>query len=116
MLENLFLLEKLFAIFLIETLRKHPVAGTATRIATKDYKMPNNNFIIPKGMRIYIPIFAIHHDEEYYPEPEEFIPERFAQPPQPGTFLAFGDGRIIYFIASKIIPFSYKFLFSFLHG
>lgn len=43
-----------------------------------------------------IPAYAIHHDPEYYPDPEKFIPERF-EPEQvksrPNcTFLPFGDG------------------------
>jgi hypothetical protein len=31
---------------------------------------------IPKGMSIDIPIYAVHHDPEYWPEPDRFDPER----------------------------------------
>ena len=31
---------------------------------------------IPKGMRVDIAVAAIHYDQEIYPDPEKFIPER----------------------------------------
>lgn len=43
-----------------------------------------------------IPVYAIHHDAEYYPEPEVFDPNRFLPEEvekRPNmTFLAFGEG------------------------
>ena len=30
-----------------------------------------------KGMLVWIPVLAIHHDEKYYDNPEKFDPERF---------------------------------------
>jgi len=32
---------------------------------------------IPKGINIYISIRALHRDEEYWPDPTKFDPERF---------------------------------------
>jgi cytochrome P450 family 3 subfamily A len=32
---------------------------------------------IEKGTLISIPIYAIHHDPENYPQPEKFDPERY---------------------------------------
>lgn len=81
--------KKFLIIFLAETLRKHPAAGSATRITTKSFKVPNTDYTIPEGMRVIIPIFGIHHDETFYPKPEEFIPER--EFPS-NAFLPFGDG------------------------
>ncbi|XP_018356710.1 PREDICTED: cytochrome P450 9e2-like [Trachymyrmex septentrionalis] len=48
----------------------------------KAYKLPpalpgEKSFTINKGMIIWIPLNAIHHDEKYYDNPEEFRPERF---------------------------------------
>lgn len=46
------------------------------------------------GQQVDIPIYAIHHDEKYYPNPFKFDPERFM--PQnkhnlvPYTYLPFG--------------------------
>lgn len=113
-------------IFVAETLRKHPVGGNITRIATKPYKVPDTNFTIPKGMKVYVPVFAIHHDETYYPNPEEFNPDRWISGgdniPTKGAFLPFGDGSCIFltfFIISSLIVRFYhliRFLFSVLTG
>lgn len=72
----------------------HPVGGNLSRICTKTYKVPDTNFTIPKGMRIYVPVFAVHHDETLYPNPEEFQPDRFSGSDNipSGAFLPFGDG------------------------
>lgn len=58
-------------------MRKHPLSGILHRVAEEDYRVPNMNFTIPKGMRIIIPVYAIHHDEEYFPNPDRFDPDRF---------------------------------------
>lgn len=43
-----------------------------------------------------VPVYAIHHDAEWYPEPEMFDPNRFlpneAQKRHPMSFLSFGEG------------------------
>lgn len=49
-----------------------------------------------KGIRVLIPVYSIHHDPKYYPDPERFDPERFSEEniktrPE-GTYLPFGDG------------------------
>jgi cytochrome P450 len=51
---------------------------------------------IPEGMAILIPVWSLHHDPEYWTEPEKFNPDRFmgaeaASIPQM-AFMAFGDG------------------------
>ncbi|TMW51327.1 hypothetical protein DOY81_003568 [Sarcophaga bullata] len=47
-------------------------------------------------MPVKIPVLAIHHDPEFYPQPDEFQPERFApdiaKQRDPVVFLPFGDG------------------------
>lgn len=49
-----------------------------------------------KGDPIWIPIFGLHHDPKYYPEPEKFDPERFNDENKhninPYTYLPFGVG------------------------
>lgn len=71
-----------------------PVLGQ-NRIAQNDYKIRNSNLIIPKGTSVSIPTYCIHHDSEYYPDPEKFDPERFTDENKakrhPMTFTAFGE-------------------------
>ena len=49
-----------------------------------------------KGQVVEIPIYAIHHSEEYYENPEKFNPERFLPENRdqiiPYTYLPFGSG------------------------
>ena len=52
--------------------------------------------IIPKGMKVQIPAFAIQRDEQYFPDPKVFNPDRF-HPDEMAkrhlcTFLSFGEG------------------------
>lgn len=35
------------------------------------------NYTIPAGSLCHIPIYDLHHSEELYENPEEFIPDRF---------------------------------------
>ncbi|XP_025831659.1 probable cytochrome P450 6a14 [Agrilus planipennis] len=79
-----------------ETLRKYPPLPTTTRVCTKDYKIPDSDVVIQKGTLVLVPIYAIQHDPEYYPDPEKFDPERFSEENKnkrpPLTFLPFGEG------------------------
>ncbi|XP_062552482.1 probable cytochrome P450 6a13 [Armigeres subalbatus] len=79
-----------------ESLRKYPPVSNLARKVTKDYKLPNSDVVLQKGSTLIVPVYAIHHDPEYYPDPERFDPDRFA-PDQvakrhPYTFLPFGEG------------------------
>ncbi|RWS07932.1 cytochrome P450 9e2-like protein [Dinothrombium tinctorium] len=40
-----------------------------------EYKL--GEITIPAGMKIYVPIYALHRDEAYFEQPDEFEPERF---------------------------------------
>jgi cytochrome P450 family 6 len=42
-----------------------------------EYKIPDTEVVLEKGMATIISILALHHDPKYYPEPERFDPERF---------------------------------------
>ena len=46
------------------------------RQCTKDYSYDNGRIKIKKGQLVTVPAFALHHMEEYYPDPEKFDPER----------------------------------------
>lgn len=90
-----------------EGLRKYPPVNVLTRKCTKEYKVPNTNLIIPKGTQCTIPIYSIHHDKEYYPEPNVFDPERFNSQNvanrKPFTFLPFGKINLFMIIVSDIM-------------
>ncbi|CAF1289098.1 unnamed protein product [Rotaria magnacalcarata] len=77
-----------------ETLRMYPPFIRFDRVASQDYQL--GDYHIPKGTIINVPVYSIHHDAEYWPEPEKFIPERFSSAEKakrhPVTFLPFGDG------------------------
>ncbi|XP_060866135.1 cytochrome P450 6k1-like [Metopolophium dirhodum] len=79
-----------------ETARKYSIAFSLMRVATKTYTLPDESFVIEKGQKLIIPMFSIHRDPKYYPDPLKFDPERFSteqksQRPN-GTYMPFGDG------------------------
>lgn len=80
----------------LETLRLHPPGAMTNRQCIKDYKIPDQDVIIEKGTSVTIPILGIHHDPEYYPNPEKFDPDRFTEENKNSrhnfTFLPFGEG------------------------
>ncbi len=77
-----------------ETMRICPsVVSLFNRRAIRDTKL--GQWHIPKGATVSVPIWNVHHDERYYPEPDKFQPERFlpGAPKIPrGAYLPFGVG------------------------
>lgn len=52
---------------------------------------------VSKGEEILISAYAFHHDDEFYKDPEEFVPERFDNDSikdfrNSGVLIPFGDG------------------------
>lgn len=58
-----------------ETLRFFPFGGRLERVCKKDVEV--NGVSILKGMVVMVPLYVLHHNPEYWPEPEEFRPERY---------------------------------------
>ncbi|XP_067143009.1 cytochrome P450 3A24-like [Centruroides vittatus] len=79
-----------------ETLRKEPVTAQLMRECTEEYELTEIGFKVPKGMSIAVPVYTMHHDKEFYPNPEKFDPERFLPENRhsilPYTYLPFGEG------------------------
>lgn len=79
-----------------ESLRKYPPVTDLFRMTTKDYTLNDTNMTIPRETNVFIPVYAIHHDENIYPDPERFDPDRFTdeeiQNRHPMAFLPFGEG------------------------
>ncbi|XP_034639436.1 cytochrome P450 3A24-like isoform X1 [Trachemys scripta elegans] len=77
-----------------ETLRLFPAGGRIERVCKKTIEI--NGVTIPKGTVTLIPAYVLHQDPEYWPEPEEFRPERFSKENResidPYIFLPFGAG------------------------
>ncbi|XP_028160711.1 uncharacterized protein LOC114353086 [Ostrinia furnacalis] len=88
--------------FVSEVLRMWPAAIQLERVCHKDYNLgrPNKeatqDFIVRAGEVIVIPVYSIHRDPKYFPDPEKFDPERFSEENkhkiQPFTYLPFGAG------------------------
>ncbi|XP_012288296.2 uncharacterized protein LOC105704030 [Orussus abietinus] len=79
-----------------ETLRKYPPLPILDRIAVADYKVPDSNLVIEKGTPIFISLLGLQEDPQYFPNPEEYDPERFSEENKKAmkscTYLPFGDG------------------------
>lgn len=80
----------------LETLRKYPPGFILARICTKDYKVPDSDLTIEKGTGVVIPVFGVHNDDRYYPDPKKYDPDRFTAEQKASrhnyTYLPFGEG------------------------
>ncbi|XP_070152267.1 cytochrome P450 9e2-like [Polyergus mexicanus] len=85
-----------------EALRMYPVAPALDRICVKSFELPPTlpgmkPFTIKKGEGIWIPVYGLHQDPQYFEEPEKFDPERFLGERKKeslncGAYLPFGLG------------------------
>lgn len=68
------------------------------RECTKEYQIPGTNTIIEKGTDIIISVLGLHRDQKFYPNPNNFEPERFLKENVSDKsfsempYLPFGDG------------------------
>lgn len=97
-----------------ETLRLYPVLASLTREVVEDYTLPTG-LKLEKDMRIHIPVYYLHLNPDFFPEPETFKPERFLpenkRDIKPYTYMPFGEGpRIcigmynIFFLSFHLSP------------
>ncbi|KRT83903.1 cytochrome P450 [Oryctes borbonicus] len=86
---------------LAETLRLHPPAPFLSKTCRYDFDLPPSNAIskevtIEESTPIIIPVYSLHRDPKYFPNPEEFDPDRFSDSNKAnivkGSYLPFGEG------------------------
>ncbi|MCB9537362.1 MAG: cytochrome P450 [Myxococcales bacterium] len=76
-----------------EAMRLYPPASVVSRQAFEDAEV--GGFPIPAGSEVLVWLYHTHHDPRWYPQPEAFVPARFAPdaPPRPKhSYLPFGAG------------------------
>ncbi|CAL4118527.1 unnamed protein product, partial [Meganyctiphanes norvegica] len=88
---------KLLDACISESMRITPAITTfIDRECNKKYTIPNTSVVVPEGALVMVPVYSLHHDARYWPEPEEFRPERFMPENKdqiiPNTFFPFGGG------------------------
>lgn len=95
-----------------ETLRLYPIEAIAKRECNfpenedERYTLePCHTFIVPKNMSLIIPVLAINKDSRFFPNAQDFDPERFSDPAQAKKFLGYKKMRLDETIeAGKILP------------
>jgi len=85
-----------------EAMRLQPVASMLTRRLESDVSIVQENgtkIRIPEGEVVALPVHTLHYNEEIYPQPEAFKPERWIDastgglmPVKQGYYFAFGAG------------------------
>ncbi|KAF5291534.1 hypothetical protein FQR65_LT01847 [Abscondita terminalis] len=84
-----------------ESLRKWTPGIIMERICVKDYILESENsdeppLFVEKGLSVVVPVYAIHHDPKYFPNPKKFDPERFSDENKhnikPFSYMPFGIG------------------------
>ncbi|XP_011701315.1 PREDICTED: cytochrome P450 4C1-like [Wasmannia auropunctata] len=58
-----------------EGLRLYPVAFAISRTTTEDVKL--QSYLVPSGTLLYLYIYGVHRDPNFWPNPEVFDPDRF---------------------------------------
>jgi len=78
-----------------EAMRLYPPAWVLEREAVADDELDGHR--IPKGSTVIFPVYLIHRDPRWWPQPETFDPTRFlgerAAQSHRGAYLPFGAGR-----------------------
>ncbi|XP_075549102.1 cytochrome P450 3A8-like isoform X1 [Dermacentor variabilis] len=79
-----------------ETMRLYTPAVRLDRTTVEDYVLGDAKIKVPKGCAVIVPVYALHRDPEFFPNPEVFDPDRFSDANiasiKPYSYLPFGAG------------------------
>uniref|UniRef100_A0AAT9UTH0 Cytochrome P450 6QB1 n=1 Tax=Maconellicoccus hirsutus TaxID=177089 RepID=A0AAT9UTH0_MACHI len=79
-----------------EVIRCYPGQPIILRQCGENYKIPDSDTVIEKGVTVFVPRYGLNHDPEYYPDPDTFDPEHFSDEAKaarhPYAHLLFGEG------------------------
>ncbi|XP_044004675.1 cytochrome P450 9e2-like [Aphidius gifuensis] len=84
-----------------EAMRMYPPAVVTDRVCVTPFKLPPampgcKEIIVERDTIFWIPIYGIHMDPNYFPQPDKFDPERFNDDNKdnilPNTLIGFGLG------------------------
>lgn len=79
-----------------ESLRMYPPGPRIERSPLEDYSLGDTGVTVKKDDLVVIPVYAMHHDPQYFDNPLTFNPERFNEENMacisPYTYLPFGAG------------------------
>lgn len=90
---------KYMEMIICETLRLWPPVFQIDRQVTKPYRLDGNgtSVTLTTNDSVWIPVYGLHMDSNYWPEPKRFDPERFSDENRKnirtGTYLPFGSGQ-----------------------
>jgi cytochrome P450 len=74
-----------------ETLRIRPVTTEISRVLRKPWEL--GPWRLPPGVAVCPAVSLLHFNPEFWPEPEQFKPERFLdKKPAPNTYIPWGGG------------------------
>jgi len=74
---------KYIRLVISESLRMYPEPPLLIRRCTTEDKLPAGGGMeatVIRGMDIFLPLYNIHRDEKFWPNPDTFDPERFTRP------------------------------------
>lgn len=104
---------KLMYYSLPETLRIFPPLLAARKIVTEPFEFVNKNGVsagVVPGDVVIVPVYSLHHDPNYYEQPQLYKPERFLEQNggtrkyrDQGLYYGWGDGP-------RVCPGSYSYL------
>jgi Cytochrome P450 len=88
-----------FVLSFAESLRMYPPGLVLLKVCTMPFQLPTpsgGTYEVEVGTPAAISVYGIHHDPQYYPDPERYDPERFSEENKTTrhrqSYLPFGDG------------------------